>query len=316
MNPTRDIGERGLSIEASDLVVSYGDHVALRGVSLEAETGAVLGLLGPNGAGKSTFVRACLGLVKPARGKIRVLGLDPVEAGAEVRRQVGFVLENTGLYEALDCRANLRFQGEIYRLEPRRLKARTEEMLGKFGLGERAGDPVSSLSKGLKQRLALARALLHEPKVILLDEPTSGLDPAAARDVRRLLTSVVRESGATVVLTTHNMVESERLCDTVAILREGRVVKRLDAKELAGVAGVRVRCRKVSPARADEIARLSEALDVVERDDHTEFLFDPGLEAEEARRLVVEAGGQVLEVVRSAAGLEDTYLDATGRTDS
>lgn len=302
-------------IEARDLVVSYGNRPALQGVSVSASQGEVLGLLGPNGAGKSTFVRACLGLIRPAAGTIRVLGLDPVAHGERVRRQIGFVLEKTGLSEPLDCRANLRFQGEIYRVEPGRLRARMDELLERFGLADRARDPVASLSKGLKQRLALARALLHEPKLILLDEPTSGLDPAAAREVRRLIASVVTDSAATVLLTTHNMVEAERLCDTVVILRQGRVVRRLDARELAGVAGVRVRCRPMSAARAEAIAQLTGAAELRRTEKVTEFVFDPTVEPEEARKDVTDAGGHVLEVVRGAGGLEEAYLSATGRSD-
>jgi len=322
-NATRDkdvtttrglIGSAGV-IEARDLVVKYGRHVALQGVSASAGTGEVLGLLGPNGAGRSTFVRACLGLLRPAAGAIRILGLDPVAKGEWVRRQTGFVLENTGLYEALSCRANLKFQGEIYRVEPRRLQTRIDELLEKFGLSSRARDMVSSLSKGLKQRLALARALLHEPKLILLDEPTSGLDPAAAREVRGLISSVVRQSASTVLLTTHNMVEAERLCDFVLILREGRVVRRLNGKELAGMAGVRVRCRLVGTARGDEILRLSGAMEACLLADVTEFLFDPAVEPEAARRAVADAGGHVLEVVKGAGGLEEAYLNATGRSE-
>ncbi|HCW51953.1 MAG TPA: hypothetical protein DGR79_07840 [Clostridiales bacterium] len=301
-------------IEAKDLVVSYGNRTALQGVSVSAVEGAVLGLLGPNGAGKSTFVRACLGLLCPAAGTIRVLGLDPVAHGERVRRRIGFVLEKTGLSEALDCRSNLRFHGEMYRVEPGRLRARIDELLERFGLADRARDPVASLSKGLKQRLALARALLHRPKLILLDEPTSGLDPAAAREVRGLIASVVRDDATTVLLTTHNMVEAERLCDTVVILCQGRVVRQLDARELTGVAGVRVRCRPMSPARAEAIVQLTGAAELHQTEKVTEFVFDPATEPEEARRAVADGGGDVLEVVRGAGGLEEAYLSATGRS--
>lgn len=308
----RTIGAGAEVIEARDLTVAYGEHVALKGVSLTAGQGQVLGLLGPNGAGKSTFVRACLGLIRPASGTMRVLGLDPVTHGERVRRQVGFILERPGLYEALSCRANLEFYGRIYGLGPARLAARIDELLEKFGLGDRARDPAGALSKGLKQRLVLARALLHEPRLILLDEPTSALDPAAAREVRQVVAGVVRERSSTVLLTTHNMVEAERLCDAVAIIRRGEVVRRLDGRELAGMAGLKVRCRKVGPARAEEIARLAAATDFVEQEDITEFVFDPALEADEVRQAVAEAGGHVVEVVRSGEGLEAAYLSLTG----
>jgi ABC-2 type transport system ATP-binding protein len=299
-------------IEARDLVVTYGEQVALKGVSLVAGQGQVLGLLGPNGAGKSTFVRACLGLIRPASGTMRVLGLDPVTQGERVRRQVGFILEHPGLYEALSCRANLEFYGRIYGLGPVRLAARIDELLEKFDLGGRARDPAGALSKGLKQRLVLARALLHEPRLILLDEPTSALDPAAAREVRQVVAGVVRERSCTVLLTTHNMVEAERLCDAVAIIRRGEVVRRLDSRQLAGMAGLRVRCRGVGAARAEEIARLAAATDFTQQEDVTEFIFDPALEADAVRQAVAEAGGQVLEVVRSGEGLEAAYLSLTG----
>jgi ABC-2 type transport system ATP-binding protein len=299
-------------IEAQDLCVSYGSHVALRGVTLSTGSGRVLGLLGPNGAGKSTFVRACLGLLRPVSGTLRVFGLDPVVHGPEVRRRIGFILEHPGLYESLSCRANLEFYGRIYRVAPDRLGSRLDELLSRFGLADRAADPAGSLSKGLKQRLVLARALLHEPELILLDEPTSGLDPAAARDVRQVVAEVVHERACAAILTTHNMVEAERLCDAVAILSRGEIVHRLDARELARMAGLRVRCRKIGPARTAEIARLAVATDFAQQDDVTEFIFDPALDADEVRRAVADAGGEVIEVVRAGEGLEAVYLSLAG----
>lgn len=300
------------AIETDNLCINYGSFQAVRDVSVNVVEGGVFGLLGPNGAGKSTFVRACLGLIRPESGTMRTLGLDPMMDGVRVRRQVGFVLEHVGLYEGLSCKANLELYGRIYRVPAATLKRRISSLLERFGLSDRERQPAGTLSRGLKQRLALVRSLLHEPRLIILDEPTFGLDPAAARDVRAVVAELARDEGRTVVLTTHNMIEAERLCTTVAIMRGGEIAGMLDARRLAAVAGLRVRCPGLDGERVEAIASAVGAIEAYQKNEIAEFVFDPGSHADEVRRAVEAAGATVSEVVRPALGLEELYLDVTG----
>ncbi len=208
-------------IEVSNLRRSFGTVHAVRDLSFELQEGEVFGVLGPNGAGKTTTVRLLNGVLKPDAGRVRVLGLDPATQGPAVRRQTGVLTETPSLYERLSARENLRFSGSMYGLAEKELEARVEAQLEFFDLVQRADDKVGGFSKGMKQRLALARALLHQPKVIFLDEPTAGLDPEAAHQVTHLIVQLSHQAGRTVFLCTHNLDEAQRLCDRVAVLRQG-----------------------------------------------------------------------------------------------
>jgi ABC-2 type transport system ATP-binding protein len=184
-------------------------------LDLEVGAGEVLGLLGPNGAGKTTTVRMLAGLLAPSSGEAWVDGHSVVREPEKVRPRIGLVSENPGFYKRLSVRRNLQFFAELYGVrDPKRV----EETLSLVGLSDRAAEPVATLSKGLRQRLALARALVHDPPVLLLDEPTSGLDPEAAKEVRDLLSELSQEKRA-ILLCTHNLAEAERLCHRVALLK-------------------------------------------------------------------------------------------------
>jgi ABC-2 type transport system ATP-binding protein len=211
------------AIEAHELTRSFGDTVALDGLSFELPAGEVLALLGPNGAGKTTTVRLLNGVLKPDHGRARVLGLDPVVDGEELRRRTGVLTENAGLDDRLTARENLTFVAQIRGLRGHHCEARVDELLGEFGMIDRANDKVQGFSTGQRKRLALARALLHDPEVLFLDEPTSGLDPAATRDVIGLIGSLATERGRTVVLCTHFLGEAGRLAHRMAVLHHGRL---------------------------------------------------------------------------------------------
>ncbi|MCX6026083.1 MAG: ABC transporter ATP-binding protein [Chloroflexi bacterium] len=211
-------------IEISGLSRAFGPVQAVRDLTLELNEGEVFGVLGPNGAGKTTTVRLLNGVLKPDAGRMRVLGLDPASQGKEVRRQTGVLTETPSLYERLSARENLRFSGTLYGLGRAELEARVDAQLDFFKLGPRADDKAGGFSKGMKQRLALARALLHGPKVIFLDEPTAGLDPEAAHQVTQLIEQLSHQAGRTVFLCTHNLDEAQRLCDRLAVLRQGGVL--------------------------------------------------------------------------------------------
>jgi ABC-2 type transport system ATP-binding protein len=211
-------------ISVENLTHRFGEREALKELSFDVKQGEVFALLGPNGAGKTTTIRLLNGLYHPYSGSIRVMGLDPHEHGTEVRSQTGVLTETNALYERLTARQNLHFFGTLYGLPESVLLKRIDETLAFFSLQDRADDRVGTYSKGMKQRLALARALLTEPKVLFLDEPTSSLDPESALQVHELIESIRKNDGHTVFLCTHHLEEAERLADRVAILNSGRLL--------------------------------------------------------------------------------------------
>ena len=210
-------------IVTDGLTRSFPTGLALDGLSFDARAGEVVALLGPNGAGKTTTVRVVNGILRPDAGTARVLGLDPVLDGDEVRRRTGVLTENAGLDDRLTARENLELTGRIRGLSPAESRRRTDELLERFAMTDRAEHPVQGFSTGQRKRLALARALLHDPDVLFLDEPTSGLDPAATREVIDLIGTLAGEHGRTVLLCTHFLAEAGRLAHRVAVLHLGRL---------------------------------------------------------------------------------------------
>ncbi|MPZ15197.1 MAG: ATP-binding cassette domain-containing protein [Chloroflexi bacterium] len=223
----------GLAIEAEGLRRVYRtggrfrsgrEVVAVENLGLAIEAATVFGLLGPNGAGKTTTVRMLATLLTPTSGVARVLGFDVVRQAAEVRRRMTFVFGgDRGLYGRLTGRENLRYFGALHHMRRREADQRSDELLGLVGLNERADQRVEEYSRGMKQRLHLARGLMPRPEVLFLDEPTIGLDPLAARDLRRLI-PMLASQGTTVLLTTHYMQEADQLCDRIALINRGRLV--------------------------------------------------------------------------------------------
>jgi ABC-2 type transport system ATP-binding protein len=211
-------------IETTDLSRSFGAVLALNGLSLHVHEGEVFGMLGPNGAGKTTTVRLLNGVLSPSRGKARVLGLDPVTQGSALRQRTGVLTETPSLYERLTARENLTIFAKLYSVPAAQVAARVNEQLELFDLTARADDRAGGFSKGMKQRLALARALLHQPELLFLDEPTAGLDPEAARHVTQMIQQLSHQKGRSVFLCTHNLDEAQRLCDRVAVMNRGSLL--------------------------------------------------------------------------------------------
>ncbi len=220
-------------IEVNALERVFGQNRAVDGMTFHVEQGEVFGLLGPNGAGKTTTVRLLNGILPPSEGTARVFGLDPVTQGEDIRRKTGVLTETPALYERLSARENLEFFATLQAIPESDVSRRVDEMLEFFELTPRANDKVETFSKGMKQRLALARALIHKPPLLFLDEPTSGLDPEAAQQVNDLIASLSRANGQTVVLATHNLFEAQRLCDRVAIMNKGKILALGSLKELS-----------------------------------------------------------------------------------
>jgi ABC-2 type transport system ATP-binding protein len=303
------------AIEVSHLTKVFGTRVAVRDVSFSVARGEVFGFLGPNGAGKTTTVRILGTLISPTSGSATVGGLPVGPANAtQIRRRISVMPESAGLYQRLTVTENLEFFARLYGLARR--QARIGAALAAVGLTDRAQDLVGSLSKGLRQRAALARSLLNDPAVMFLDEPTSGLDPVAAREVHDLITAL-RDRGVTVFLTTHRLEEAERLCDRVAIMntrlrtigRPAELRQTLFASSLeittaaalanpgvvfAGLPGVRDWRRDGRPATGTAGYVLATS--------------DLAQAAPAVTRALVAAGADVLSIAESRHTLEDVYL--------
>jgi ABC-2 type transport system ATP-binding protein len=230
-------------VEAHDLTRTYRTTVgvfrrrpveveAVRGITFEIARGELFGLLGPNGAGKTTTIKMLITLLLPSGGHARVLGFDVVDDAREVRKRIGYVFGgDRGLYERLSGLDNLRYFAELYGVTGRAQRRRIEEVLELVGLRGREKERVEGYSRGMRQRLHIARGILHDPEVVFLDEPTIGVDPVGARELRSMIAGLVA-SGKTVLLTTHYMFEADTLCDRVAVIARGRIVAQGTPREL------------------------------------------------------------------------------------
>ena len=300
-------------IQANELARHFGDIKAVDGLTFAIEEGEVFGLLGPNGAGKTTTVRLLNGVLKPSAGQARVLGFDPATKGCELRRQTGVLTETPSLYERLTARQNLTIFGALYSVPEPALSRRVTELLDFFQLSERADDKVGGFSKGMKQRLALARALLHEPPLLFLDEPTAGLDPEAARQVTDLIQQLSHQQGRTVLLCTHNLDEAQRLCDRVGVMNRGRLLAMGALAELARTLWqglwVDVELRTSPPAEAAAALRGVPGVDEVEGE---AVRWAVRVSGDEVIPAVVAAlvaqGASIMRVNPRQHSLEDIYL--------
>jgi ABC-2 type transport system ATP-binding protein len=289
----------------------FGTVKAVDDLSLDVPTGIVFGFLGPNGAGKTTTIHLLLGLLEPTNGQASVLGFDTRSQAQEIRARIGALLEFAGLYERMSAEDNLDFYGRIYHMPAPERKARIKELLTHLDLWDRRKDQVSKWSRGMKQKLAVARALFHHPPLIFLDEPTAGFDPLAAAALRNDLASLVAREGVTVFLTTHNLTEAEKLCAQVAVIRQGKL--------LAVGAPDELRTRTGGPQveivgygfSEQMLTTLREQPEVVHAELHNSHLLIE-LRGENKMgplvRLLVYAGADVEEVRRGKASLEDVFL--------
>jgi ABC-2 type transport system ATP-binding protein len=207
------------AIEVEGLTRDYNGLRAVDHISFEVEPGEIFGFLGPNGAGKTTTIKMLTGQLRPTSGHARVVGCDVVEERQQLKPQIGVVFEHQNIYERLSARDNLLFAARLYGVNKRRV----DEMLERVGLADRAREKTQKFSNGMKQRLLIARALLHQPKVLFLDEPTRGLDPHVARDIRAFVAELAGQ-GVTVFLTTHTMEEADQLSNRIALLDQGKIV--------------------------------------------------------------------------------------------
>ena len=288
---------------------------ALRGISFEVERGELFGLLGPNGAGKTTTIKILTTLLLPSAGSARVLGFDPASQPGEVRRRIGHVFGgDRGLYDRLSALDNLRYFADLYRVPVREKRRRIEEMLELVGLAGREKERVEGYSRGMRQRLHIARGLLHDPPVVFLDEPTIGVDPVGARELRATIAGLT-QAGKTVLLTTHYMFEADELCDRIAVINKGEIVAEGTPRNLKEIVADRTVVEiEAFGISEDAIGRVRQApgvtsVSVEERDQSQVLLVQSpkGLELTQTLLGLLD-GATIGRVAAREPTLEDAYV--------
>jgi len=277
------------TIEVEGLSRTFNGRSVVDKLSFTVQEGEIFGFLGPNGAGKTTTIRMLTGQIHPTSGRASVSGFDIVHQRRQLKRCIGVVFEEQNLYERFSGRENLAFAASLYGVESKRV----DEVLEQVGLRERASDRVQKYSNGMRQRIVIARALLHKPRVLFLDEPTRGLDPIAAREIRQMITSLV-DQGMTVFLTTHYMEEAEHLCRRVAFFNHGRIVA-LDTPE---------RLKASYGKRGINLTLIDGAQ-----------VYIPFDETKNGQHLgELAASGRILMAHSAEASLENVFIQLTGRS--
>lgn len=284
---------------------------AVDSLELEVPRGIVFGFLGPNGSGKTTTIRLLLGLLEPTKGRAEVLGFDTRSQAHEIRQRTGALLEHPGLYERLSAEDNLEFYGRVWRLPPAFMRSRIKELLNNLGLWHRRHESVGQWSRGMKQKLAVARAMLHCPPLIFLDEPTSGLDPVAAAALREDLQEMVAREGVTVFLTTHNLAEAEKLCQKVGVIRQGKLLAVGHPDELRSQAGgprVEVVGRGFTSLLLDWLRSQPVVSSAHIQGDRLTIILHKRTSVAPLVSVLVRAGVQIEEVRKGSASLEEVFL--------
>ena len=300
-------------IRVSGLTKDYGIRRAVDNLTFEAEQGEILGFLGPNGAGKTTTMRILSGYMPPTEGEATVAGYDVVSESIEVRRRVGYLPETAPLYTDMTVFDYLKFMADLRHLPNG--QDRIDDTLEMVGMGDRADGYIGNLSKGMRQRIGLAQALLHRPEVLILDEPTIGLDPGQVVDVRKVIREIGKER--TVLLSTHILSEAQQLCDRVLIINKGRIVAEdtpanLQAS-LIGSERCMVRVRGEADDLIEKIRKVEGITNVlVVEEGVLEFQFAPGQDVRaNVARTTVKAGYDLLEMRPIGMSLEDIFLQLT-----
>lgn len=297
-------------IEAEGLTKDFGSFRAVDHVSLRVEPGTVLALLGPNGAGKTTTVRLLTSILTPTAGRAHIAGFDVATEPEQVRAHVGILTEQHGLYERMHALEYLDFFARLYHLDDPRRRQRPLDLMRRFGLGDALDKRLGQFSKGMKQKLALVRAMLHDPPVLLLDEPTSAMDPQSARLVREAIRELRRER-RTIVVTTHNLTEAQLLADRIAIIRRGRIIAEGSFEQLSRrIVGDPIMELRVRAALNGLPAEVGEQVEVLAHGDR--WLRYRVAEPEETNprllRWLTARGVDVVTLSPVQETLEDVYL--------
>lgn len=299
-------------IQFEHVTKDFNTTRALEDFSFRVQPGEVFGLLGPNGAGKTTTIRILNGLVAATSGRVSVFGLDPLKDGDRIRSRAGVLTETPSLYERLSAEQNLQFFAKLNSIPQQKRSQRVFEMLEMFDLSDRAREPVGGFSKGMKQRLALARSLLHEPELLYLDEPTASLDPESALQVNQLVNRISHDKGSTVLLCTHNLVEAQRLCDRVAVMDRGRLLGLGTPADLASSLFPFSRVEVEFANHPGDINSLVKGLDFIrefsQSDNRlTASLISAGF-TPDLVRVLVQAGARIVRVTPLEVSLEEIYF--------
>lgn len=298
-----------MQIEISDLRLSLGNIPILHGVDLSVGKGEIYGLLGPNGAGKSTTIAAALGLLPIDSGRLRVLGKDPRAEAIGVYARIGVLPEQSGFYDWMTAAGYLRFFAALHGLRPNTAEVR--ERLARVGLRPRPGQHIGTFSRGMRQRLALARALVADPELLILDEPTNGLDPRGRREIHDILLELSAEHRVGVLLCTHLLDDVDRLCKRIGIIVAGRTVAQGVIADLVRTHIPRARFRIRVAGDISDATALVPAV-VVGREGEWHIVdLQPNVDPHTAWRKMLEAGWPILEIRRDGGGLEDVYLGLT-----
>lgn len=299
------------AIHLENLTRTFGARYAVDNLSFEVPTGIIFGFLGPNGAGKTTTIRLLLGLLKATSGRGAVLGFDTRTESHHIRAHTGALLEHSGLYELMSVEDNLEFYGRAWRLPERERQARIKELLTRIELWERRKERVETWSRGMRQKLALVRALLHRPRLVLLDEPTAGLDVMSAVAIRNDLVALTEREGLTIFLTTHNMAEAEKLCSHVAVVNQGKLIASGHPDELRAQTGalrLEVMGRGFTEDILQRLRTRAEVTSVEVRNGRLEIVLRAGNDTASLVSLLVHAGVEVQEVRRGKASLEEVFV--------
>lgn len=298
-------------IETENLTKKFGDVTAVDGITLRVDEGEIFGFLGPNGAGKTTTVRMLCTLISKTSGEARVAGY---EVGKEadslkIRQLIGFVPDNVGLYESLSAYDNLDFYGKLYDCPESQRKENIQRFLTMLGLWEKRDVMVATFSKGMKQKLAVARALIHDPKVLFMDEPTANLDPESSKTVRDFILELKKEK-RTVFLNTHNLDEAQRICDRIAILNTKLMAVGTPEELERSVQGRKtvIRLEQANEAVLAAVKNLQIGSVSVDGNRLTIDVKEPDKENPSIVQAVVQAGGRVQSVIVAGSDLEDAYL--------
>ena len=298
-------------IEIENLTRKFGDVIAVDNVTLKVNQGEIFGFLGPNGAGKTTTVRMLCCLISKTSGQARIADYEVGNKSdsIKIRKLIGFISDNVGLYDSLTAYENLDYYGKLYKCAEPKRKENIEHFLKMLGLWEKKDAPAGTFSKGMKQKLAIARALIHDPEILFMDEPTANLDPESAKTVREFIIELKKER-KTIFLNTHNLDEAQRVCDRIGILNI-KLMALGTPQELEYSVGARktvIQLDEVNDAILNALNRISTRK--MTRDDSkvTIELANPNKENPAIVRSIVEAGGNVQSVTITASSLEDAYL--------
>jgi len=305
-------------IEVSGLGKRFRSLIAVHDLSFTVGEGEIFGILGPNGAGKTTSVRMLSGLIAPSEGTARINGMELGAQSQAIRAITGILTETPGLHDKLTARENLGYYGRLYGLRGANLRRAVDRYLGIVGLPDVGDRRVGGFSKGMRQKVAIARALLHEPEVLYLDEPTSALDPSAAKTIRDFV-ATLRDAGRSIVVCTHNLDEAERLCDRIGIMRGTLLQVDTPARLRRRNGSASVRVELVGARRPESFLDMLAALPFVEAARATDGMLvvevgDPRGDNPELVRALVDAGARIVAVAEESVTLEQAYLDLVGES--